>query len=120
MADNYLEHRMADLQSGNIKREISAYSKRRGKLHGKNVVIGLLPADELESLVKEYRRQGTTVDFFATDRTAGTLLARATGSCFHPIDPDDLVAWHREFAAIRYRRHHIDLLLGALPESLHL
>lgn len=117
MADNYIERRMEDLRSGRIQsslnqRVASSARSPQKRMAGLRVVVTGGANGIGAEIVRQFRREGASVDFIDIDRTNGPKLAQATGSCFRPVDISDSAAYEQTLLDIIKQRGDIDVIVN--------
>lgn len=118
MADNYLEQRMEDLRNGRLAADNRRLASKKSsgvkaaRLQGLRVVVtggaGLIGSE----IVRSFRKEGASVDILDIDRKRGSLVAQATGACFHPVDISDMDAFRAEIYGILESRGDIDVIVN--------
>lgn len=108
MADNFLERRMADYQAHGGALLARHSAGRRDAKSSRRVFLFDGTTTEGQERVKALRAEGCRVAFSSADQKAGTALAQATGSQFHPLQAGDVEALKRSIAIIRRRWGGVD------------
>lgn len=119
MADNYLERKMEELQSGHLGQGGSA-RKSQGKRSGvmqvsfpsrRVLVTGGANGIGL-AIVRAYLKAGCKVTVFDIDREAGETLARNEGVRFYHLDLTDAEAIEKAFANLIMAWRDIDIIIN--------
>lgn len=115
MADNYLERRMEDLRSGKLQasnKSTTSYRAPIKRFTGRRVVVTGGANGIGAEIVREFRKEGATVDIIDIDRTNGTKLAQATGACYRPTDISNPEEYAQCLKDIIAHRGDIDVLIN--------
>ena len=112
MADNYLEKKMEDMRSGNLRKANKPSGNRKGELDVLRAFVTGCDSGIGRAIVEELRRNGATVDFCDIDAENGERLAKVYGAKFHKIDVSDTEAFSTLFSSLLEKEGKIDIVVN--------
>lgn len=117
MADNYLEKKMEDMRSGNLRKASKHSGGRKGEFEGLRAFVTGGASGIGRAIVEELRRNGATVDFCDIDTENGERLAKVYGAKFHKIDVSDTEAFSTLFSSLLEIGRKIDIVVNNVGVS---